>query len=790
MHRHFNSVIHKITSRKFFSYSKLLNILLILSTIFLSTFLSLWAFRENASTLLNNSISLNGDGALIGLFLKVALNNSYSSILQSQITTSNLGWPGRLDFSDFPVGQLGEVLMIKVFSQVTGIIEPGVLIHAFSIMKVIPISLAVIMLGRILKLNAFTTSAIAIAYSISSYNLIRSEGHFFLGLTWTIPLGLAAIALAFQMSENFQIERSKPHLKLFQILMLIAPVAVGTFYYSFFTCLLALSVFLILAIKHYTVAIHDISVMSTGRLLREISFRLSGFILIGLTILIGALIQLGLNVGRGKNLALTGLADRSPIESVIYGGTFEGYFFDSSQLILNFLKRQDLLNFAASRISWEGAQVGAFAGFAAYGFVVFCFLYLVRSQSVNRGSGKNGLRTELNSNIWLISILLFVSFAMYLIGPVNFGISRVFPEIRAWGRMSSFLTLLILTAVALTAQTYCKRFGAKTVVTLLILVIPISEAYFFRSYRPASSVASSIANATNAQREDTLSELKTIYERKCPIFLAPVYPFPEYERQDDVNFDYSQLALPLIDDDYFRWSAAAIKSTENSKTWQNLASVQPNFARAAIDFQLDQARALGACGSVVDVSLLVPSERNDFSKLLTETNSLCFQWLPGEVFESRSRFVSINFSDPVCKRDVEDSRQEFASSNFQGNTIWQVDQPYGLNYLDKWQMFPNTAPINFRMITSDSSDKAGVSLQIKLKWKAGVNQRASTSLCLRALGSQEKNCQELPISENGEVVFPLSSDYLKNSITKMELSIHANSVEFISEWGLVLQNND
>jgi len=81
-------------------------------------------------------------------------------------------------------------------------------------------------------------------------------------------------------------------------------------------------------------------------------------------------------------------------------------------------------------------------------------------------------------------------------------------------------------------------------------------------------------------------------------------------------------------------------------------------------------------------------------------------------------------------------------------------------------------------------------LQIKLKWKTGVYERTSTNLCLRDLDSEEKNCKEMPIVGDGEVVFPLSSHYLKNSITKLELSIHADSVEFISEWGLTLQNNN
>ena len=786
MLRRLTSEFRKILSGYYFLKHPILNLFLLLGTVTFGLLLSLWAFRESPRTLLTNTIPLNGDGALIGMFLKVAINSSYSSILQSQISTSSLGWPGNLDFSDFPVGQLGELLIIKFFSDLSGITEPGILIHIFSILKVIPISLAVILLGRTIRLNPLTISSIAIAYSISSYNLIRSEGHFFLGLTWTIPLGLAAVFLAFSLSQNPKTGRKASSIKLLKIFALILPVAIGTFYYSFFICLLALAVFLILATKQFTKVLHTGGDWTLRRKFYELTSRLSGFILIGATILLGVLFQLGLNFGRSEKLALTGLADRSPIESVIYGGTFEGYFFDSAQLTLNLLKRQDLLNFAASRVSWEGAQLGAFAGFATYAFLLLCFYFLVKSRVLNAVVAKKSLRSELPANLWLASILLFVSLSLYFVGPLNFGISRVFPEIRAWGRMSSLLTLMILITVGLAMETYVRKIGIKALALILVIALPISEAYFFRSYRPISSVSSSLANSTNIQREVSLKQLKAIYTKSCPLFLAPVYPFPEYERSDDNNFDYSQLALPLVDDGYFRWSAGSIKSTENSKAWQNLASVQPNFARTSIQYQLDYARALGACGSVIDISLLIPSERKEFSKILNSADKSCIQSLPGEEFEGRPRFTTISFSGLDCTVNIEDSVKDFARSNLRSDTIWQVDQPYGLKYINEFQMFTSATPINFRLVTSGTSDGDGMSLRLKLIWLNDTVKNSSINLCLRAPNSDAKDCQVITLDSNGQARMPVNSKFLKDTITKLEISLSPESSNSISHWGFVL----
>ena len=764
------------------------NIFLVLATLVVSTWISFWAFRESPRTVLRNSIALDGDGALIGQFIKLVNENSYSAILQSRITSSNLGWPGQLDFSAFPVGQLGDTLLVKIFSQISNISDPGTLIHIFSILKVIPICLAVIILGRTLKISYLSSGIIAIAYSISTYNLVRAEGHFFLGLTWNIPLGLAAIVIAFRVANGTQSKEPFRFGNKAKLLALIIPVAISTFYYAFFIALLAGAIFVLLLIKEFLDFRSSQKRVFSVELLKDGLSRLQGFLFIGFSIVAGIVSQLTWAFTHNKSFALTGIADRSPIESVIYGGTFEGFFYDSGQLVLNLVKRQDLLNFMASRVSWEGAQVGAFAGFAVYALIIFGFIQLVNVKVINKQHTQSKNLIRLNSELWLTSTLLFLAALLYIIGPVNFGISRIIPEIRAWGRISSVLTLLILTVTALLVETYFKKFALKGVVLLLILVIPLSEVYFFRSYRPISSSAALSVQTINNLRETSLKELKLIYQKNCPIFLAPLYPFPEYERADDNNFDYSQLSLPLLDDGYFRWSAAGIKSTLNFKAWQPLTSVQPNFARANIAYQLEYARSLGACGSVVDRTLLTETESKDLSAYLFDQNTFCLKNLLGEEFGGSSRFLSIAYNAPNCERQVNPNIDNFAKSNLQSEILWQIDQPYGLKYLDQWQIFPSSSPIGLRLVEFTNANRTLNFFKIRVSPIESKVPFTSLTVCARSIGSIEGSCHALRVGKENSMQLQIRSEYLSNTLQKIELYLKPESAALIENWGVVIEN--
>jgi hypothetical protein len=171
---------------------------------------SLWIFKETPRGLFKNVIPLAGDGLLTGLYIKVVDQASYFEILLQNISSSRFGWPQKLDFTSYPVGNTIEVLGIKVFMDMTGINDPSQIIHIFSILKAGPIAAAVYVLARILGINRILSFAVGFAFSLNTYNLVRAEGHFFLGLTWSLPLGLAAIYVAFkQVYRSEQLSQKK-----------------------------------------------------------------------------------------------------------------------------------------------------------------------------------------------------------------------------------------------------------------------------------------------------------------------------------------------------------------------------------------------------------------------------------------------------------------------------------------------------------------------------------------------------------------------------------------------------
>ena len=127
-----------------------------------SLVISFWAFKENLRGLFHNAIPLAGDGNLIGLFIKSSNEASIQNLLQSKVTNSSVGWPSYLDFSTFPVGQLGDSIMMRVFSGLTNQTDPAVLMHSMSILKAFPISLAALLFLRTLKSPRLISAIIAV----------------------------------------------------------------------------------------------------------------------------------------------------------------------------------------------------------------------------------------------------------------------------------------------------------------------------------------------------------------------------------------------------------------------------------------------------------------------------------------------------------------------------------------------------------------------------------------------------------------------------------------------------
>jgi hypothetical protein len=324
-------------------------------------------------------------------------------------------------------------------------------------------------------------------------------------------------------------------------------------------------------------------------------------------------------------------------------------------------------------------------------------------------------------------------------------------------------------------------------VALVMFFVPISEVNYFRNYRPLSSDLAASALQTKELRLNSLANLKSTYAKNCTLFQAPLYPFPEYDRPDDNNIDYAQLDLPLVDDGYFKWSAPVIKGTKNAAAFHPLASVQPPFNRANLQFQIQYAAALGFCGAVVDRSLLNSAEALALEKLKSSSKPGCAIELKGEEYQGQARFISFKLADFTCELEAPQSVVDFQKYSVIADFLWQIDQPYGLKYINQWQMFPSNSPIGIRLVKSKNLKGHDLIFNIQVS-PLDTNKRLdSISVCLRKSGSLVNDCEAFVLDRESRLQVPIKPEYLTTSLVKLEISLSPKSVGLVENWGLVVQ---
>jgi len=750
---------------------------------------SLWIFKETPRGLFKNVIPLAGDGLLTGLYIKVVDQTSYFEILLQNISSSRFGWPQKLDFTSYPVGNTIEVLGIKVFMDMTGINDPSQIIHIFSILKAGPIAAAVYVLARILGINRILSFAVGFAFSLNTYNLVRAEGHFFLGLTWSLPLGLAAIYVAFkQVYRSEQLSQKK----VLAITFLGGLSFMSGYYYSFFLIIFGSASLIFLAIfvnfdslnqtnferiknssKQLILPFYSVSIFAVGLLLQTlpILFRIRSI------------------------LNLTGLADRSPVEAIVYAGTPESLLIDFYSFGLRAIKRPDLVAYLQSRISWEGSQVGALSG----AILVFILIYVLGKgllKLLNVRVQPLSDRFQLDSSLVFVILILSTTLLFYFVSPINYGVSRILPQIRAWGRLSIAISLLTLLLLGLLISRVKKseliRLSKNKLIILpmaiLLISFPISDARQFGMYRPPSIA---LNDATTSQLKDfqrVLNELKTIHPKNCSIVNLPIYPFPEFDRPDDQNIDYGQLQIPIVDQGYFRWSYAGIKGTENFASWQFLISEFPPFARANLDEQVDFAQSLGACGALIDRTYLNESDNLNLGIILKE-RATCISELSGPQLGTSSRFVSINLQETVCKSRPVVGSQSFADDSPGKKFVWRIDQSSELGFNGLYQVFPRSSTINLRLRAERTSNQHVYLMRIRMFSDQKLNNSMFTLSLTSLKNGQVENFEFTPNSE-GETAIQLPPTLITGKIEKFSVALTTSDNSEVSSWGIQIGVRD
>lgn len=752
----------------------------------------LWIFRESFSTVFSNSIPLGGDGASTGFFLRLVLESSWQDFFSQHIYSEQFGWPGKIDYTTYPTGQFLELTMIKLAGMLYGLNDPAGVIHFLAVLKIVPISLSAYILLRVLSISRLIAFLGAIAFSTSTYNLIRAEGHFFLGMTWSVPLAVAALFLSYQFSylqENYS-KRMK-QIRLLQIATLSLPIGFSSFYYSLVSIILNglfLGGFWIARSSKTNVNSEPFRVFHN--LKSEFAMSI-GYIISGVSIAIGLIFQLLPILYRSsRNPALSGIADRSATESIVFSGSLESYFFDFSSVVLKLLDRREILNFTSTRISWEGSQLGALAGSVGFIFLVLvCTILMISLWNKDFVKEQKFLNSLIKDRrvgffVLLMSILLF----LYLPNPVNFGISQILPQLRAWGRVSVFLTIssIVLFCIIVSRLKRDSIWGSLLVVILAFL--PFLEVSEFRMNRPAATDISRVALEGKNQRLLTLDALKRFLPLNCEIFQVPVYPYPEFDRPDDSVGDYASIMLPGEDLGYFKWSNPAIKNSYEWKSIQPLISENPNFARVSPNYTIEYAAALGACAVLVDRAMLTEVEINEFAT--RNVKSQCKVDLPGERFINQARFQVIKISGELCSLPLNKVINEFASSNNSGKFIWKIDQAYGVGFVSDVQIFPISSAINSRVTQGLKYTPGNRYSWIISFYDENMNQVSGSqfNVCKLYVNKLDKECYIYSLNQENQIEIFANDQELSKELMKFEFKLEDidKSPKLISYWGIKL----
>jgi hypothetical protein len=737
--------------------------------------ISLWVFKETPRGLFTNKIPLAGDGLLTGLYMKVVEQSSYLTLFLQNISSNQFGWPNKLDFTSYPVGNSLEMLGIKLFMDLTGIHDPSQIIHIFSILKAPPIAISAYILARVLGINRIFSFGLGLVYCLNTFNLVRAEGHFFLALTWSLPLGLAAIYIAFK-----QVNTAEPisQNRVLAITLLGGFSFMSGYYYSFFLIIFSFISLFFLAIyvnhKPSDKKIHERVKNSIAILLLPI-YTLSIFV-------VGLLLQtLPILFRQGSISSLTGLADRSPVEAIIYAGTPESLLFDFYSFGLRVLNRPDLVAYLQSRISWEGSQVGALSGAILISILILALsLGLFKLLNIHLQPFKASL--QLDSGATFVILLLSATLLLYFVSPLNYSVSRIFPQIRAWGRLSVVISLLTLMLLGLFLSRSKKSDLVAWPIVMVFIFIPFSEVKQFAMNRPPSIA---LNNAASSQIKDfrlALNELKAVYPKGCSLVNLPLYPFPEFDRPDDKNIDYGQLQLPITDEGFFQWSYAGIKATENFATWQPLISEFPPFTRAQIEDQVSYAEFLGACGALIDRTFLTEDENRALGVIGGRQPS-CISELSGPTTDTGSRFISINFYETECKSTPVPGSKNLVNYSPPKELVWRIDQSTELNFKGLFQVFPVSSSISVRLKADPNPNKDPYRIRIKIFSDAELDKSQFT-LSLTNLKNGEIESFALAPNSEGAATVQLPSRYVNGKLEKFSVALTSYSGTEVSSWGI------
>ncbi|MGH3079809.1 MAG: hypothetical protein ACRDNH_01555 [Gaiellaceae bacterium] len=461
-----------------------------------------------------------GDGTLNLFFVKNVLENAW------YFENSRVGAPSGLELYDYPVinGETLNLLLFRVLGIGTG--DPALVLNLFFLLTFPLAALTSFIVLRRLAVSRGIALVISVLYALLPYHFMRGEAHVFLVAYYAAPLGAYLAIAVFRGDRLFGGWR--PTL-ITAALCAVVATASGSGYYAVFTVVLVI----VAAVLRFVASREREALIAGGAVVAAITAVF--------------LLQLAPTlVYRAVNGSNDEVARRYWFET-------ENYSLRLTNLVLPV----------------DGHRIGAFAGrkaeyvekvpqnearAATLGIVASVgFLWLVGvALAAVAGAGRRydlGLHAGLGA-LTLASVLLAST------GGFATLIAVVWPQIRAWNRISVFIAFFSFVAVAVILSRIERRLRAFGFAALLAAVLAIG---LFDQTSKAFVPPYDATEASWRANETFFPLLEKRLSEEAMVVYLPHEPFPEPEPGRLGLYEPAKAYLHTKD---LRWSWGAMRGRQ------------------------------------------------------------------------------------------------------------------------------------------------------------------------------------------------------------------------------------
>jgi hypothetical protein len=490
----------------------------------------------------NAPFAYRDDSILNLMVVKGVLENGW------YLENSRLGAPLGQELYDFPVvsGDHLNVVIFKLLGLVSD--EPAAVVNLFFLLTFPLVALTAFLVMRRLGISAGAALVCSALYALLPYHFLRGETHLFLSAYYAVPLA-AYLILAVLTGEPLFVRRSGTRTGVLAFassrtlatlgICLVVAAASGSFYYAGFSImLLGTATLLRFAVEPRA------RVLATGGGVAAIILTLS---------VISTAPTLAYHFEHGGNPAV---GHRQPFES-------EYYSLRLTQLILplDSHRFEPFANMRKTYDRWSGSTgiditEAALAALGTIGSLGFLGLIGLTLASV-----LGGTRTRSPPLLRAAGVATIVAFLIATMGGFSSLVGMVYPQLRAWNRLSIFIAFFVLVAVGAaldrTGRLLSARHGGRTIFAGVLSVVFVLGVLDQTSagYAPAYEETARLYGRDRA----FVRSIERQLPGEAAVFELPYASFPEFTPPPPGRTVVYDLLRPYVHSERLRWSFGAMR---------------------------------------------------------------------------------------------------------------------------------------------------------------------------------------------------------------------------------------